>query len=100
MHWNRRFSGNGGINALTAPVTDAISGAGLGPGEYRLGDRTVIIDENLATWAADRSHLVGSAGTMRRSAENLHDALGLNVNQIRQLMVDNPRRIAEGGMGR
>jgi assimilatory nitrate reductase catalytic subunit len=26
MHWNRRFSGNGGINALTAPVTDAISG--------------------------------------------------------------------------
>jgi assimilatory nitrate reductase catalytic subunit len=26
MHWNRRFSGNGGINALTAPVTDAVSG--------------------------------------------------------------------------
>ena len=26
MHWNRQFSGNGGINALTAPVTDAISG--------------------------------------------------------------------------
>jgi assimilatory nitrate reductase catalytic subunit len=26
MHWNRQFSSNGGINALTAPVTDAISG--------------------------------------------------------------------------
>jgi assimilatory nitrate reductase catalytic subunit len=26
MHWNRRFSGNAGINALTAPITDAISG--------------------------------------------------------------------------
>src|SRR5262245_26201674 len=39
-------------------VTDAICGAGLGPGEYSLGDRTVVIDENLATWSADRSHLV------------------------------------------
>jgi assimilatory nitrate reductase catalytic subunit len=26
MHWNRQFSGNAGINALTAPVTDTISG--------------------------------------------------------------------------
>jgi assimilatory nitrate reductase catalytic subunit len=26
MHWNRQFSGNAGINALTAPITDAISG--------------------------------------------------------------------------
>jgi assimilatory nitrate reductase catalytic subunit len=26
MHWNRQFSGNAGINALTASITDAISG--------------------------------------------------------------------------
>ena len=74
-------------------VTDAIAGAGLGPGEYTLGDQRVIVDENLATWAADRSHLIGSAGTMRRSAENLRRDLCLDERHIRQLLSDNPRRI-------
>lgn len=76
-------------------VTDAICGAGLGPGEYSLGNRRVVVDENLATWSADRSHLVGSAGTMHRSAENLRNSLGFNERQIRQLLVDNPRKIIE-----
>jgi len=76
-------------------VTDAIQGAGLGPGEYAIGQRRVVIDENLATWSADRSHLVGSAGTMPRSAENLRDALKLNEQQIRQLMIENPRRLLQ-----
>jgi N-acetylglucosamine-6-phosphate deacetylase len=75
-------------------VTDAICGAGLGPGEYTIGDQKVIVDENLATWAADRSHLVGSAGTMPRSAENLKNALGLDERQIQMLMVENPQMIA------
>lgn len=74
-------------------VTDSIRGAGLGPGEYSLGNQRVIVDENLATWAADRSHLVGSAGTMQRTAENLISAFGLSEPQIRQLLADNPRRI-------
>ncbi len=74
-------------------VTDAVSGAGLGPGEYWLGTRKVIVDENWATWAADKSHLVGSASTMQRSADNLRSALGFDDGQIRRLMVDNPRRI-------
>ncbi len=81
-------------------VTDAIRGAGLGPGEYSIGDRRVIIDENLATWAADRSHLVGSAGTMPRSAENLRSALGLSERDVRQLLCENPRGIVEGERGR
>jgi N-acetylglucosamine-6-phosphate deacetylase len=74
-------------------VTDAIHGAGLGPGEYTLGNRKVIVDENLATWAADRSHLVGSAGTMPRSAENLRNALGFDERRIQQLMVATPQMI-------
>jgi len=74
-------------------VTDAICGAGQGPGEYTLGNRRVVIDEYLATWAADRSHLVGSAGTMQRSAENLRNALGFSDQQIQQLLCDNPRKI-------
>jgi hypothetical protein len=52
-----------------------------------------VVDENLATWAADRSHLVGSAGTMPRSADNLRLSLGLNEKQIRQLLVENPMSI-------
>ena len=75
-------------------VTDAICGAGLGPGEYSIGDQRVVVDENLATWSADRSHLVGSAGTMPRSAENLSHALGLDERQIHLLMVENPQVIA------
>src|SRR3954465_14054938 len=67
-------------------VTDAICGAGQGPGEYSIGDQRVVIDENLATWSADRTHLMGSAGTMRRSAENLRSSLGLSDRQIEQLL--------------
>jgi N-acetylglucosamine-6-phosphate deacetylase len=76
-------------------VTDAICGAGLGPGQYTIGNQQVVVDENLATWSADRSHLMGSAGTMPRSAENLRRALHFDDRQIRQLLVDNPRRILE-----
>lgn len=74
-------------------VTDAIRGAGLGPGEYRIGDQRVVIDENLATWAADRSHLVGSAGTMPNSHRLLRDSLRLTEEQIRALLVENPRKV-------
>lgn len=74
-------------------VTDAIRGAGMGPGEYTIGDLRVVVDENLATWSADRSHLMGSAGTMRRSEENLRRDLRLTDDQIKKLMIDNPRRI-------
>lgn len=73
-------------------VTDAICGAGLGPGEYTIGDQRVVIDENLATWAADRSHLVGSAGTMQRSEKNLL-SLGLSEQHVHALLSVNPRRV-------
>jgi N-acetylglucosamine-6-phosphate deacetylase len=74
-------------------VSDAISGAGMGPGSYWIGNREVIVDENLATWSADRTHLVGSAITMRRSDENLRTALGLTTKQVRQLTRENPLAI-------
>jgi N-acetylglucosamine-6-phosphate deacetylase len=74
-------------------VTDAIRGAGQGPGEYSIGDQRVVVDENLATWSADRTHLMGSAGTMRRSEENLRVALGLSEQEIKTLLCDNPRKI-------
>lgn len=70
-------------------VTDAIAAAGQGPGEFRLGGQTVVVDEHLATWSADRSHLVGSASTMRQSADNLR-SVGLSSEQIDRLTRINP----------
>lgn len=75
----------------TIIVSDAISAAGKGPGVYTLAGHHVVVDEQLATWAADRSHLVGSACTLRQMAENLRTKLSLSDETIHQLTVDNPR---------
>ena len=72
-------------------VSDAISAAGKGPGVYQLAGQQVVVDEQLATWAADRSHLVGSACTLRQMAENLRTKLSLSDDVIHRLTVDNPR---------
>ncbi|MCC7476088.1 MAG: N-acetylglucosamine-6-phosphate deacetylase [Pirellulales bacterium] len=88
----RNYLKCGGIDRAFV-VTDAICGAGLGPGEFTLGDQKVIVDKNLATWAADRSHLVGSAGTMARSEQNLRTALGLREPQIRDLLCNTPLQL-------
>lgn len=71
-------------------VSDAIAAAGLGPGEYRLGQREVTVDEHLATWSADCKHLVGSATPLRIAFENLRDHLGLTEDAAVQLTRDNP----------
>ena len=71
-------------------VTDAVSAAGMGPGTYELGSQTVVVDESLATWAEDRSHLVGSAMTMPRVHENLREHLGFDDVAITKLTRSNP----------
>lgn len=78
-------------------VTDAICGAGLGPGEYTVGDQRIVIDDNWTTWSEDRSHLVGSAGTMPRSADNLRIAMHMNECAIRRIMIDNPQMLLTAG---
>ena len=73
-------------------VTDAISAAGLGPGRYRLSHWDLLIGEDGVARAPDGSHLVGSAGTMPRTAANLQKHLGLTEEQIEMLMAKNPRK--------
>jgi N-acetylglucosamine-6-phosphate deacetylase len=73
-------------------VTDAIAAAGLGPGRYTLGHWDLLIGEDMVARAPDGSHLVGSAGTMNRSAQNLIEHLGLSQNDVRMLLVENPRK--------
>lgn len=72
-------------------VTDAIEAAGCGPGKYKIGGRSVIVDEQLATWAEDKSFLVGSATTMPAMVENLRRELHLSDGQIDKLTKQNPR---------
>ena len=70
-------------------VSDAMAAAGLGPGQYRLGRWDLVVGDDLAAWAPDRSHLVGSAMTMRESARRLREALGLGEEAIADLTREN-----------
>ncbi len=74
-------------------VTDAISAAGLGPGEFQLGNQVVHVDEAGATWSADRSHLMGSASTMPLLRDHLRTKLGLSENEVATLTSSNPRNL-------
>jgi N-acetylglucosamine-6-phosphate deacetylase len=73
-------------------VTDAMAAAGMGPGRYRISRWDLEVGEDLAVWAPDRSHLVGSAGTMQRSQRNLMHHVGLSDGECHQLLSTNPRK--------
>lgn len=73
-------------------VTDAMAAAGLGPGRYTLGRWDLTIGDDLAAWAPDRSHLVGSAVTMAESARRLRESVGLSDEAVRRLTADNARQ--------
>jgi len=76
----------------TIVTTDAAAPAGLGPGTYTLGRWTVVAGEDMALWAPDRSHLVGSGIFMPKVEDNLRRHLALSDDSIRKLICDNPRR--------
>jgi N-acetylglucosamine-6-phosphate deacetylase len=79
-------------------VTDAIAAAGLGPGSYRLGRRTVEVGADLVARADAHGTLAGSTGTMARSERNLREVLGLPEAVTQALLVDNPRRAIGHGV--
>jgi len=74
-------------------VTDAIHAAGCGPGTYQFGGRTVVVDQELATWDEDHSHLAGSASEMSDLDNNLRCNVGLTQNDVNRLVSSNPRQI-------
>ncbi|TWT36472.1 N-acetylglucosamine-6-phosphate deacetylase [Posidoniimonas corsicana] len=80
----------------TIVVSDAIAAAGCGAGEYELAGQRVVVDENLATWSQDRSHLVGSALSLPRAFQNLREQVGLSEADALRLTVENPRAALEG----
>ncbi len=73
-------------------TTDAMMAAGLGPGTYTLNRWTVTVREDLAAWAPDGSHLIGSALSMPRVLLNLSEELSLDTKQVAALTNTNPRK--------
>ena len=71
-------------------VTDAIAAAGLGPGRYTLAGQEVDVGADGVAWAADRSHLVGSATSMPEAEKNLAEHIGLDEDSIHGLVYANP----------
>ena len=80
-------------------VTDAISAARQGPGNYSLGRQEIEIGEDLISRLPNSPTLMGSTATMPRMVAVLRDEIGLSEDEIRQLVLDNPRRRA-GASGR
>lgn len=73
-------------------VSDAISAAGLGAGEFQLSGQTVYVDEAGAAWSADRTHFAGSAATLPKMRSVLLE-MGYPTERINRWMADNPARL-------
>ena len=91
FHALRNYLELAGERALV--TTDAMAAAGLGPGTHRISRWTVQIKEDLAAWAPDGSHLLGSAITMPAAADNLMRAVGLNADRTETLTSFKPRQV-------
>lgn len=72
-------------------VSDAMAAAGLGPGTYRLGDRDVVVGDDMIA-RGEGGYLAGSTATMSSMAANLREHLGLSDEAVRRLTSVNPRR--------
>ncbi len=75
-----------------AVVSDAICAAGLGPGTYQLGERSVYVGEDLAARDESREHFVGSASRMVEAEVWLSDCLGVAEPTRRDLLSANGLR--------
>lgn len=81
-----------GIEKVIA-VSDAISAAGLGPGEFKLGGRVARVDDRGATWDASGGHLVGAATLLPEAMSARVTAGDLSADEARMLSDENPRRL-------
>ena len=78
-----------------AVVSDAIAAAGLGAGEFQLGGRRVKVGADRCARSPDGEHFVGAASTMADADAWLAQAVGLDAQQRRGLLYDNPKRWLE-----
>lgn len=79
--------------AKTIVVSDAISAASLGPGQYTLAGRTVEVGADLAVRAQGSANLMGAAATLNYARQLLTDQLGYHESDTTRLLIDNPGRL-------
>lgn len=74
-------------------VSDSISAAGLGPGEYPLGGQSIRVDGNGVAWAADGKHMAGSTGILSEMANWLVQEQGWPLDRVVKWTSENPSRL-------
>ncbi len=75
-----------------AVVSDAIAAAGLGPGEFQLGNRRVKVGADRCARSPDGEHFVGAASTMQDADQWLSSVVGLDAGTRDRLLYQNPKR--------
>ena len=83
-----RAKGPGGLRL----ITDAIAAAGMGDGEYRLGESAVVVRDGRATLPGD-DVIAGSTLTMDAALANAVRWLGVTVEQAVAMASANPARL-------
>ncbi|WP_438348597.1 N-acetylglucosamine-6-phosphate deacetylase [Paenibacillus sp. FA6] len=71
-------------------ITDAMSAAGLGDGEYTLGDQPVNVSAGIATLKNNKGALAGSTLTMIRGFQFLISKVGLSLQEASRAASLNP----------
>ncbi|MBP2002151.1 N-acetylglucosamine-6-phosphate deacetylase [Paenibacillus shirakamiensis] len=74
-------------------ITDAMSAAGLGDGEYMLGDLPVIVKDNVCTLKESEGTLAGSTLTMIRGFRFLVEKVGLSIERASEAASGNPAKL-------
>lgn len=75
-----------------AVVSDAIAAAGLGPGEFQLGNLCVKVGEDRCARSPDGQNFVGAASTMADADHWLTRTVGISSADRSMLLYDNPKR--------
>lgn len=74
-------------------ITDAMSAAGLGDGEYTIGDLPVLMKNGVCTLKDDPDTLAGSTLTMINGFRFLVQQVGLRIEEASEIASGNPARL-------
>jgi N-acetylglucosamine-6-phosphate deacetylase len=74
-------------------ITDAMSAAGLGNGDYMIGDLPVVVKDNVCTLKENEATLAGSTLTMIRGFRHLVQEIGLSVERASEAASGNPAKL-------